>query len=118
VHAPDAGHLRLPHQPLQRAQGKRGQTRSARSAGLDLEDSMGGTTPQKLAGELLGSAILAGTVIGSGVLATRFSHGNDAVALLGNTAATGAMLFVLVSTLGPLSGAHFNPAVSMVMALR
>lgn len=79
---------------------------------------MGGTTPQKLAGELLGSAILAGTVIGSGVLATRFSHGNDAVALLGNTAATGAMLFVLVSTLGPLSGAHFNPAVSMVMALR
>ncbi len=79
---------------------------------------MGGTTPQKLAGELLGSAILAGTVIGSGVLAQRLSHGNDALALLGNTAATGAMLFVLVSTLGPLSGAHFNPAVSMVMALR
>ncbi len=79
---------------------------------------MGGTTPQKLAGELLGSAILAGTVIGSGVLAQRLSHGNDALALLGNTAATGAMLFVLVSTLGPLSGAHFNPAVSMMMALR
>ena len=79
---------------------------------------MGGTTPQKLAGELLGSAILAGTVIGSGVLAQRLSHGNDALALLGNPAATGAMLFVLVSTLGPLSGAHFNPAVSMVMALR
>lgn len=79
---------------------------------------MGGTTPQKLAGELLGSAILAGTVIGSGVLAARLSNGNDATALLGNTAATGAMLFVLVSTLGPLSGAHFNPAVSMVMALR
>lgn len=79
---------------------------------------MGGTTPQKLAGELLGSAILAGTVIGSGVLAARLSNGNDAIALLGNTAATGAMMFVLVSTLGPLSGAHFNPAVSMVMALR
>lgn len=73
---------------------------------------------QRLAGELLGSAMLAGAVIGSGVLAARLSDGNDAVALLGNTVATGAMLFVLVSTLGPISGAHFNPAVSMVMALR
>ncbi len=73
---------------------------------------------QKLASELVGSAMLAGTVVGSGVLAARLSAGNDAVALLGNTVATGAMLFVLVTTLGPVSGAHFNPAVSMVMALR
>lgn len=73
---------------------------------------------QRLGSELLGSAILAGTVIGSGVLAARLAGGNDAIALLGNTAATGAMLFVLVTTLGPVSGAHFNPAVSMVMALR
>ena len=73
---------------------------------------------QKLASELLGSAMLSATVIGSGVLAARLSGGNDAIALLGNTAATGAMLFVLVSALGPVSGAHFNPAVSMVMALK
>lgn len=62
--------------------------------------------------------MLAGTVIGSGILAQRLSAGNDAVALLGNTTATGAMLFVLITGLGPISGAHFNPAVSLVMALR
>lgn len=73
---------------------------------------------ERLAAEALGSIVLTGTVIGSGILASRLSAGNDAVALLGNTAATGAMLFVLISALGPISGAHFNPAVSFVMALR
>jgi glycerol uptake facilitator-like aquaporin len=68
--------------------------------------------------ETLGSLLLAGTVIGSGILASRLSGGNDAIALLGNTAATGAILFVLVSALQPISGAHFNPAVTLVMALR
>lgn len=62
--------------------------------------------------------MLTGTVIGSGILAARLSDGNDAVALVGNTVATGAILFVLVSALGPISGAHLNPAVSLVMALR
>jgi glycerol uptake facilitator-like aquaporin len=71
-----------------------------------------------LAAEALGSVLLTGTVVGSGILASRMSAGNDAVALLGNTAATAAMLFVLVSGLGPVSGAHFNPAVTLVMALR
>jgi glycerol uptake facilitator-like aquaporin len=74
--------------------------------------------PRRLFAEALGSVLLAGTVVGSGVLAARFAGGNDAVALLGNTAATGAMLFVLITALGPVSGAHFNPAVTMVMALR
>lgn len=73
---------------------------------------------QRVLAELLGSFILAAAVIGSGVLAQRMSDGNDAVALLGNTAATGAILFVLIAGLGPISGAHFNPAVSLVMALR
>jgi glycerol uptake facilitator-like aquaporin len=62
--------------------------------------------------------MLTGTVIGSGILAERLSGGNDAVALIGNTAATGAILFVLITALGPISGAHFNPAVTLVMALR
>lgn len=73
---------------------------------------------RKLAAEALGSVLLTGAVIGSGILASRMAAGNDAVALLGNTAATAAMLFVLVSGLGPVSGAHFNPAVTLVMALR
>ncbi|MBL8552240.1 MAG: aquaporin [Hyphomonadaceae bacterium] len=73
---------------------------------------------RRAAAEALGAALLAGVVIGSGVLAERLSAGNDAIALLGNTAATGAILYVLVTGLGPLSGAHFNPAVSLIMALR
>jgi glycerol uptake facilitator-like aquaporin len=73
---------------------------------------------RRLLAEALGSLILTGTVIGSGILAVRMAAGNDAIALIGNTAATAAILFVLVSGLGPISGAHFNPAVSLVMALR
>jgi glycerol uptake facilitator-like aquaporin len=73
---------------------------------------------RRLFAEALGSVLLTGTVIGSGILASRLSPGNDAVALLGNTAATGAILFVLITALGPISGAHFNPAVTLVMALR
>lgn len=73
---------------------------------------------RKIFAEFVGSAMLTGVVIGSGILASRMAGGNDAVALLGNTAATSAILFVLVSGLGPLSGAHFNPAVSLVMTFR
>jgi glycerol uptake facilitator-like aquaporin len=71
-----------------------------------------------LAAEGIGSFFLFATVIGSGIMATNLSQGNDAIALLGNTLATGAMLFVLITMLGPVSGAHFNPAVSLVMAAR
>jgi glycerol uptake facilitator-like aquaporin len=73
---------------------------------------------RRIFAETLGSFLLAATVIGSGILASSLSDGNDAIALLGNTAATGAILFVLVSALGPISGAHFNPAVTLVMTLR
>lgn len=73
---------------------------------------------QRLLGEALGSFFLFMTVIGSGIMGEALAGGNVAVALLGNTAATGAMLFVLIAMLGPVSGAHFNPAVSIVMRLR
>lgn len=71
-----------------------------------------------VAAEALGSALLFATVVGSGIMAESLAGGNVAVALLGNTLATGAILFVLITILGPVSGAHFNPAVSMVMRLR
>lgn len=73
---------------------------------------------RRVTAEALGSLLLTATVIGSGILASRLAGGNDAVALLGNTAATGAILFVLISALGPVSGAHFNPAVTLVMTLK
>ncbi|MFM6931104.1 MAG: aquaporin [Novosphingobium sp.] len=73
---------------------------------------------QGLFSEALGSFLLFATVIGSGVMAEQLAAGNTAVALLGNTIATGAMLFVLITMLGPVSGAHFNPAVTLVMRLR
>lgn len=73
---------------------------------------------RRLLAEALGSAMLFATVIGSGIMAEKLAGGNVAVALLGNTMATAAMLFVLIAMLGPISGAHFNPAVSLVMALR
>ncbi len=69
------------------------------------------------AAEALGSFFLFATVVGSGIMAEQLAGGNVAVALLGNTLATGAMLFVLITMLGPVSGAHFNPAVSLVFRL-
>ena len=73
---------------------------------------------RRLAAEGIGSFFLFAGVIGSGIMAEGLSGGIVAVALLGNTLATGAILFVLIAMLGPISGAHFNPAVSMVMAAR
>ncbi len=73
---------------------------------------------RRLFAEGLGSLLLAATVIGSGIMAEQLADGNLAVALLANTGATVAVLAVLIALLGPISGAHFNPAVSLVMALR
>ena len=73
---------------------------------------------RRLAAEGLGSFFLFATVIGSGVMAENLAGGNVAIALLGNTLATGAILFVLITIFGPISGAHMNPAVSLVMATR
>lgn len=73
---------------------------------------------QRIAAEALGTAILVSAVVGSGIMAQSLSSGNDALALLANTIATGAILYVLIMALGPVSGAHLNPAVSAVFALR
>ena len=73
---------------------------------------------QRLFSEWLGTAFLLAAVVGSGIMAVKLAGGNGAVALLCNTLATGAILVVLISVFGPLSGAHFNPAVSLAFALR
>src|SRR6202048_917004 len=71
-----------------------------------------------LIAEALGTLLLVATVFGSGIMAERLAGGNQAVALLGNTIPTGAILVVLITVLGPVSGAHFNPAVTLVFASR
>lgn len=76
------------------------------------------STSRRLAGEALGTALLLAVVVGSGIMGERLAGGNTAIALLGNTLATGAGLVVLITIFGPLSGAHFNPAVTLVFALR
>ena len=76
------------------------------------------TKAQKVFAEFLGTLLLLCTVIGSGIMAERLAGGNVAIALLGNTLATVFILYVLIETLGPISGAHFNPLVSFVMLWR
>src|SRR3954471_18269048 len=73
---------------------------------------------RRLAAETLGTGLLVATVVGSGIMAERLAGGNAALALLGNTLPTGAILVVLILVFGPVSGAHFNPAVTLVFALR
>ena len=98
AHAPSPGHR--PH---------RGQHRAEPESRMKA---------QRIAAEALGTGLLLATVIGSGIMGERLAGGNVALALLGNTLATGAILVVLITALGPISGAHFNPAVSAVFALR
>ncbi|WP_186389097.1 MIP/aquaporin family protein [Stappia sp. TSB10P1A] len=78
---------------------------------------MGFDLQRRLAAEALGTGVLVATVVGSGIMADRLT-GDAALALLANTLPTGAILVVLITCLGPLSGAHFNPAVTLVFALR
>jgi glycerol uptake facilitator-like aquaporin len=73
---------------------------------------------RRLVAEALGSALLLAVVVGSGIMGERLAGGNVAIALLGNTLATGAGLVVLITVFGPISGAHFNPAVTLVALLR
>ncbi len=76
------------------------------------------TSQQKLGAEFLGTAFLLATVVGSGIMAERLADGNTALALLCNTIPTGAILYVLITMLGPISGAHFNPAVTFAFYLK
>jgi glycerol uptake facilitator-like aquaporin len=73
---------------------------------------------RRLTAEALGTAILVATVVGSGIMAERLAGGNQAIALLGNTIPTGAILVVIITILAPVSSAHFNPAVTLVFAAR
>lgn len=79
---------------------------------------MSTTLGRRLAAEFCGTAMLLATVVGSGIMAEALAGGNVAVALLGNTIPTGAILVVLITMLGPISGAHFNPAVTLIFSLR
>jgi glycerol uptake facilitator-like aquaporin len=79
---------------------------------------LGFSFPKRLAAEALGTALLLAVVVGSGIMGERLAGGNVAIALLGNTLATGAALVVLISVFGPVSGAHFNPAVTLVFSLK
>ncbi len=74
--------------------------------------------PRKLAAEMVGTAFLLATVVGSGVMAEQLAGGNVALALLGNTIPTGAILVVIILIFGPVSGAHFNPAVTLAFLIR
>ncbi len=74
--------------------------------------------PRRLCAEAAGTALLLATVVGSGIMGETLSPGSDAIALLGNTIATGAMLVVLILMFGPISGAHFNPAVTLAFLLK
>jgi hypothetical protein len=76
------------------------------------------TLARRFVAEGLGSALLLAIVVGSGIMGQRMASGNDAIALLGNTLSTGAGLVVLIHMFGPISGAHFNPAVTLAMWLR
>ena len=73
---------------------------------------------RRLAAEACGTALLLATVVGSGIMGERLADGNVALALLGNTLPTGAILVVLILIFGPISGAHFNPAVTLAFAVR
>ena len=79
---------------------------------------MRASLPQRLLAEFIGTALLLAVVIGSGIMGERLAGGNGAIALLANTLATVGGLYILIEVFGPLSGAHFNPAVSLVMAAR
>jgi glycerol uptake facilitator-like aquaporin len=74
--------------------------------------------PQAIVAEGLGTLLLLATVVGSGIMAERLAGGNQAIALLGNTIPTGAMLVVLILIFGPISGAHFNPLVTLTFLWR
>jgi glycerol uptake facilitator-like aquaporin len=73
---------------------------------------------RRLLAEFLGTALLLACVVGSGIMGVQLSDGNDGIALLANAGATAGALYVLISVLGPVSGAHFNPAVTLVLRLR
>jgi glycerol uptake facilitator-like aquaporin len=96
-------------------------SRSSREAGSSSSDTTANSaenvSPRALVAELLGTALLLAVVVGSGIMGERLAGGNVAIALLANTVATGAGLVALILSFGPISGAHFNPVVTLVESL-
>jgi glycerol uptake facilitator-like aquaporin len=91
---------------------------SAASRRPEPERQLNRDLPRRLFAEGLGTLLLVATVVGSGIMAEQLAGPNLGLALLGNTVATGAILFVLITVLGPVSGAHMNPAVSLIFAVK
>lgn len=89
---------------------------TARAAAAEVEPAP--SSLQVLAAEFLGTAMLLAVIVGSGIMGQQLSSGNDGIALLANAAATAAALYVLIAVLGPISGAHFNPAVTLALRVR
>src|SRR5205823_720494 len=116
----DAPGDRLPDAATDCAAGRSDDRRSAalRTGEDCIGVSAAAPIAQRLLAEFGGTAILLAAVVGSGVMGVRLSAGNDAIALLANSLATVGSLWVLIEILGPVSGAHFNPAVSLVCAMR
>lgn len=99
--------------------GQSGGLSGGQGGGATLEPPLRAfSTSRRLAAEALGTGLLLTVVIGSGIMGERLSGGNAAIALLGNTLATGAALVVLITVFGPISGAHFNPAVTLAFLVR
>ena len=121
LHQPAAPLDRRPgaRQPAPRHRQDGGSDRQGRRPGRHPDPAMSeAALGRRLGAEAVGTALLLATVVGSGIMAERLAGGNVAVALLGNTIPTGAILVVLILVFGPVSGAHFNPAVSLAFALR
>ena len=111
--------LRHAEQALAPGETRRNRTGALRGAQrTGLSSVFGPSLARRLAAEGIGTAFLLAAIVGSGIMAARLSGGNEALALLCNSAATGAILVVLIATLAPVSGAHLNPAVTLAFALR
>ena len=115
----------LPMRSLERARAAEAARRDRQIERRKQQPGFGGVMSEvpaslsrRLIAEGLGTAILVATVVGSGIMAERLAGGNQAIALLGNTIPTGAILVVIITILGPISGAHFNPVVTLVFAAR
>jgi glycerol uptake facilitator-like aquaporin len=91
---------------------------AARSVHAAADTESAASPLQALAAELLGTMALLATIVGSGIMGQQLSGGNDGIALLANATATAAALYVLIALFGPISGAHFNPAVTLALRMR
>src|SRR3984893_14501348 len=108
-------HTQAPHRALHQPTTRKARSPKARKDRQEHRQAM--TLARRLAAEALGTAFLLAVVVGSGIMGERLAEGHAAVALLANSIATGCGLWVLITIFGPISGAHFNPAVTLAFAI-